>query len=198
MNYLTNYYKNLCEQLQYKATKLEHLIESIIDDGTGDGGPNDTRFRNRVPPGSIPPPKTPPPTPLYPFNTSEGPMMPPNFPKPRSNVGMPQIDYDDLDRLLRELEQYLLDYDDRHYYPDLFIERLLAWLQGIVGIRVDQLRNMEMKKLLDMVGRQLITQYPNITEQQIKTLNKLLKEWFKRWEKKLRDRHPEFLPMHYF
>jgi hypothetical protein len=114
MNYLTNYYKNLCEQLQYKATKLEHLVESIIDDGgDGLGGPNDMSGRNRVPPGSIPAPKGPRPTVMYPYHGNYNyPKIPDDFPIPYSNVGIPQIDYEDIQREMRQLAGWWQYYEE--------------------------------------------------------------------------------------
>ena len=199
MNYLTNYYKNLCEQLQYKATKLEHLIESIIDDGTGRGGPDDTRFRNRVPPGSIPPPKGPPPTPMYlvPTVTQDGdgyPTIPGNFPKPPNTFGQPQIDYTDLDRQLRELEQLFLN-DDSHYYSiDLLREILVRWYKGWPHPRMDNIRSTEMINLIAQARLDILKKYPHMTPEQRKTIEKLLKDLYYRWEKELRDRHPELGP----
>jgi hypothetical protein len=97
-----------------------YLIESIIDDGDGMGGPNDMSGRNRVPPGSIPAPKGPRPTVLYPFNTSEGPMMPPDFPDGGMRFnGMPEIDYDDIQREMRELEWWWGYYEEllrKHHF----------------------------------------------------------------------------------
>ena len=114
MNYLTNYYKNLCEQLQYKSNKLKNLIESIIDDGDGMGGPNDTSLRNRVPPGSIPAPKLPPPTPMYRGGRYDNwPGIPGDFPIPNHNLGAPQIDYEDIQREMRQLAGWW------HYYEEL-------------------------------------------------------------------------------
>jgi hypothetical protein len=176
-----------------------YLIESIIDDGDGMGGPNDMRGRNRVPPGSIPPPKGPPPTPMYlvPTVTQDGegyPTIPGNFPKPPNTFGQPQIDYDDLDRLLRELEQYLLDYDDRHYYGDLLKEKLRIFLLARPGLNMGQLRNMEMKNLIAQARLDILKKYPHMTDQQRQTIEKLLKALYYRWAKELRDRHPELIP----
>jgi len=203
MNYLTNYYKNLCEQLQYKATKLEDLIESIIDDGgDGLGGPNDMSGRNRVPPGSIPAPKGPRPTVMYnvPTVTQDGyhyPTIPGDFKKPPNLGYFPEIDYDDLDRFLRELEQLFLNDDSSYYSLDRFLEKLLAFFKGQPGLNMGTIRNTEMKNLIAQARLDILKKYPYMTDQQRQTIERLLKALYYRWAKELRDRHPELIPYNF-
>jgi hypothetical protein len=172
----------------------QYLIENIIDDG-GDGPSAMPAGRNRVPPGSITPPQMPHPTPMYtvPTVTQDGkgyPTIPDNFEKPTNNNGMPDIDYEDLDRLFRELQQYLLWYDSQHYTEDYLREKLIAWLQGISGIDVGQLRGLQMQQLLAKANSEILTRYPHITDQQRNTIQQLLKDWYYRWTKELKNMHP--------
>ena len=91
-----------------------YLIESIIDDGgDGLGGPNDMSGRNRVPPGSIPAPKGPRPTVMYGYHTSYNyPKIPDDFPIPNRNIGMPEIDYEDIQREMRQLAGWWTYYEE--------------------------------------------------------------------------------------
>jgi len=182
MNYLTNYYKNLCEQLQYKATKLEDLIESIIDDGgDGLGGPNDMRGRNRVPPGSIPAPKGPPPTRLSPFDIID---LPPGHDRPIGPGVLPQeIDYEDIQRQIRDLEERIRSLVRNQ--ESTGIEDLRLWLFKTFGIRLPW--PMELGTAMDILWKELMLkwmqQYPNISKEQWKNLQY---QYYKLWPR-LRD-----------
>jgi hypothetical protein len=193
MNYLTNYYKNLCEQLQYKATKVEHLIESIIDDGgDGLGGPNDMRGRNRVPPGSIPPPKLPPPTRLSPFEILD---LPPGHDRPIGPGLLPQeIDYEDIQRQIRDLEERIRSLVRNQ--ESTGIEDLRAWLFRTYGIRLPW--PIELGTAMYTLWRELMfkwmQQYPNISKEQWKNLQyqyyKLWPRLTDIWDDALRRRRP--------
>lgn len=106
------------------------LIESIIDDGDGMGGPNDTSGRNRVPAGSIPAPKLPPPTPMYRGGRyGEWPGIPGDFPVPNSNTGMPEIDYDDLQREMRQLAFWWEYYEQllrKHHFNITLVRTIMC------------------------------------------------------------------------
>jgi hypothetical protein len=191
MNYLTNYYKNLCEQLQYKATKLENLIESIIDDGDGMGGPNDMSGRNRVPPGSIPPPKMPPPTRLSVWDILD---LPPGHDRPNRPGLLPQIDYEDIQRQIRDLEERIRSLVRNQ--ESTGIEDLRRWLWDNYGIILPW--PMELGTAIDILWKELyqkwMQQYPNITKEQLKNLQyqyyKLWPRLVKLWSDAIRRRNP--------
>jgi|694.fasta_scaffold34599_6 hypothetical protein len=193
MNYLTNYYKNLCEKLQYKATKLEHLVESIIDDGDGMGGPNDMSGRNRVPPGSIPAPKGPRPTPMYIVPTSDGPTIPGNFPKPPTRFQLPEIDYEDIQRQMLDIEALFQLLMRMRYGNGIHIFSRWLWLQ--FGIRLRDDPGDPLLTIQDKIRRALNAKYPpgSITKEQRKTLEQILENNWKRllevWKKEIL-RHP--------
>ena len=189
MNYLTNYYKNLSEQLQYKANKLENLIESIIDDGDGMGGPNDTSLRNRVPPGSIPAPKGPRPTPMYLVPTVGAPTIPGNFPKPPYTRGVVEIDYTDLQREMRELEE-MLDFLMRMRYGN-GIHIFSRWLWRKYGIVLGDDPGTRLAEAHEQIRKAILKKYPPgmLTPEQQKTLNRALNDSWRRLLQIWRDIH---------
>lgn len=179
-----------------------YLIESIIDDGDGMGGPNDTSLRNRVPPGSIPPPKGPRPTPMYLVPTGEQdgtqyPTIPGDFPKPPNTFGQPQIDYTDLDRFLRELEELFLDEDMFGYDQEKAAKRLLALLRGTPYNEMASERRIQMHILIAQARLDILKKYPHMTDQQRQTIEQLLKALYYRWVKEMKDRHPEMIPRNF-
>ena len=200
MNYLTNYYKNLCEQLQYKATKLEHLVESIIDDGgDGMGGPNDTRGRNRVPPGSIPAPKGPRPTVMYdvPTVTQDGyhyPTIPGDFKKPPNRGWIPEIDYEDIQREMLDIEALFQLLMRMRYANGINI--LSRWLFLQFGITLGDEPGDPLFKIQEKLRKALNAKYPpgTTTKEARKTLEQILENNWKRlldvWKKEI-VRYPE-------
>jgi len=199
MNYLTNYYKNLCEQLQYKATKLEHLVESIIDDGgDGLGGPNDMSGRNRVPAGSIPAPKGPRPTVMYITPTSDGPTIPGNFPKPPTRFQLPQIDYEDIQREMLDIEALFQLLMRMRYANGIHI--LSRWLYLQFGIDLGDDPGDPLLKIQDKIRKALNAKYPpgTVTKEQRKTLEQILEKNWERllevWKKEIvRNPMPSYL-----
>jgi hypothetical protein len=104
MNYLTNFYKNKCDQLQEQVNKLSSKIKFLTEMESPEAA--GSQQRNIVPPGSIPPPKMPAPTRLDPGS------LPPGHDRPDDQEQLPpDIDWEDLDQriqgLLRLYEQLM-------------------------------------------------------------------------------------------
>jgi len=169
-----------------------YLIESIIDDGDGLGGPNDTRWRNRVPPGSIPAPKMPPPTRLSPFEILD---LPPGHDRPIGPGLLPQeIDYEDIQRQIRELEQRIRNIVRNQ--ESTGIEDLRRWLLANYGIVLPW--PMELGQAINILWIELyqkwMQQYRNISKEQLKNLQyqyyKIWPRLTKIWGDALRRRRP--------
>ena len=164
MDYLTNFYKNKCDQLQEQVNKLSSEIKFLNEMESPEA--SDSSQRNIVPPGSIPPPKMPAPTRLDPGS------LPPGHNRPNDQGLPPDIDWQALDDRMQDLLRL---------YEDLLrMMGILPWDQFVEYMRRvhgdttlsdrsdfdDWFRKYSQGKLEDWFNER----YPDATIQQIHTM----------------------------
>ena len=184
MDYLTNFYKNKCDQLQEQVNRLSSQIKFLNEMESSD--PTDSSQRNNVPPGSITPPKMPHPTRLDPDSLPPGHRIP-------SNTGTPgDIDWEDIDeemqglinlfRQLMELMrmlpwdqfvQYMRtrfgntnlsdEWDFQDWYRDHYINHMKQWFRNQYPDATSEQWNTFLQKLIDQLNEGLWDVYDGDT-----------------------------------
>jgi hypothetical protein len=171
MDYLTNFYKNKCDQLQEQVNKLSSEIKFLNEMESPEA--SDSSQRNIVPPGSIPPPKMPPPTRLDPGS------LPPGHIRPNGQGTIGDIDWEKIDEemqgiinLFRQLMELM-----RTLSWDQFVEYMRR-VHGITNLSDEwDLQDWFRDYYINKMKQVFRNQYPNATGEQWRTfLEKLIEQ----------------------